>query len=99
MSANQVVLITGANQGLGFAAVQQIAALPGWTVLLGARDPIRGKEAVEKITAAGPVSEVELVVLDVTSDASIDAAAKHIEEKFGRLDVLVVRTSHLVLAS
>lgn len=89
-TTNQIVLVTGANQGLGYHTVQQLSKLPGWTILLGSRDASRGREALEKIKADGTVSDVEVVVLDVTSDATIEVARKGIEEKYGKIDVLVV---------
>ena len=89
-TASQIVLITGANQGLGYHTAHQLSKLPGWIVLLGSRDATRGREAADKIKADGAISDVEVVVLDVTSDATIEAARKGIEEKYGKLDVLVV---------
>jgi hypothetical protein len=86
-----VVLITGANQGLGFQAARQLAAQSGWHILIGARDAARGQEAVQKIAAERPKSKVEFIQIEVTSDESIAAAVKSVETKFGKLDVLVVR--------
>jgi NAD(P)-dependent dehydrogenase (short-subunit alcohol dehydrogenase family) len=90
MSSPQVVLITGANQGLGYLAALQLSKLPGHHVLLGARDPAKGTAAVDKIAAEGEPSKVSLLVIDVSSDESIEKAAAEVAQKFGRLDVLVV---------
>lgn len=57
---------------------QQLSKLPRWSILLASRDAARGREAGEKIKADGAISEVMLVVLNVTSNA---AARKDIEEK------------------
>ncbi|MBU3865151.1 SDR family NAD(P)-dependent oxidoreductase [Streptomyces sp. 4503] len=73
-------LITGANKGLGFETARRLIAA-GHTVYLGSRDAERGRRAAEKLGA-------RLVVLDVTDDASVAAAAKAIEAD-GGLDVLV----------
>ncbi|GAA2831998.1 SDR family NAD(P)-dependent oxidoreductase [Nonomuraea rubra] len=81
-----VVLITGANKGIGRAAAEQLAAL-GMTVLMGARDPRRGEEAAAAVRAAG--GDAHALTLDVTDAATIADAAKWIEERFGHLDVLV----------
>jgi NAD(P)-dependent dehydrogenase (short-subunit alcohol dehydrogenase family) len=81
-----VALVTGANKGIG----REIAALlagRGMTVLLGARDRGRGEEAAAALRAAG--GEVHAVALDVTDASTVRAAAERIEERFGRLDVLV----------
>jgi len=73
-------LITGANKGLGFEAARQLVAA-GHTVYIGSRDPERGRRAAEQLGA-------RLVVIDITDDASVAAAAKTIEAD-GGLDVLV----------
>jgi NAD(P)-dependent dehydrogenase (short-subunit alcohol dehydrogenase family) len=73
-------LITGANKGLGLQTAKQLVAA-GHTVYLGSRDAERGRRAA---TEAG----ARLVVVDVTDDASVAAAAKTIEAD-GGLDVLV----------
>ncbi|MFE5158713.1 SDR family NAD(P)-dependent oxidoreductase [Streptomyces sp. NPDC056697] len=73
-------LITGANKGLGFETARRLIAA-GHTVYLGSRDAERGRRAAERLGA-------RLVVLDVTDDASVAAAAKAVEAD-GGLDVLV----------
>jgi NAD(P)-dependent dehydrogenase (short-subunit alcohol dehydrogenase family) len=74
------ILITGANKGLGFETARQLVAA-GHTVYLGSRDAERGRAAAEQVGARP-------VVIDVTDDASVAAAAKTIEAD-GGLDVLV----------
>jgi NAD(P)-dependent dehydrogenase (short-subunit alcohol dehydrogenase family) len=86
MADTTYALITGANKGLGWTAAHRLASL-GWTVLVGSRDAARGAEAVAKLAADGLA--VELVALDVTSDDSVRAAVEQVEERCGRLDVLV----------
>ncbi|MFD3504023.1 SDR family oxidoreductase [Streptomyces sp. NPDC058676] len=73
-------LITGANKGLGFETARRLVAA-GHTVLLGSRDAERGRRAAERIGA-------RFVLLDVTDDASVEAAAKTVASD-GGLDVLV----------
>ncbi|MFE3137932.1 SDR family oxidoreductase [Streptomyces scopuliridis] len=73
-------LITGANKGLGFETARRLIAA-GHTVYVGSRDPERGRRAAERLGA-------RMVVIDVTDDASVDAAA-HTIEADGGLDVLV----------
>lgn len=90
-SAQQIILVTGANQGLGYLTALQLSKRPDVHVLVGARDPAKGAEAVKKIQAESPVGEVSTVTIDITSDESIVAAVHKIEGQFGRLDVLVVR--------
>jgi NAD(P)-dependent dehydrogenase (short-subunit alcohol dehydrogenase family) len=83
MQDNPVALITGANQGIGLQIAKSLAA-HGFTVLVGSRNLARGEEAASTIDG-----DARAIQLDVTSQASIDAAAKRIGEEPGRLDVLV----------
>ncbi|MGW6907730.1 SDR family oxidoreductase [Streptomyces sp. NPDC054940] len=73
-------LITGANKGLGFETARRLVAA-GHTVYVGSRDPERGRRAAERLGA-------RFVHLDVTDDASVQAAVKTVEAE-GGLDVLV----------
>jgi NAD(P)-dependent dehydrogenase (short-subunit alcohol dehydrogenase family) len=73
-------LITGANKGLGFETARRLVAA-GHTVYLGSRDAERGRRATEQLGARA-------VQLDVTDDASVDAAVKAIEAD-GGLEVLI----------
>ena len=87
-SDKQVALITGANKGIGYEVARQLGADHGMTVLIGARDATRGREAAEKLTALG--IDAHAVQLDVTDPANVEAVAAQIERDFGgRLDVLV----------
>jgi NAD(P)-dependent dehydrogenase (short-subunit alcohol dehydrogenase family) len=82
----KIVLITGANKGIGFATARELAQA-GHTVLLGARDPGRGTAAAADL--AGEGLDVRFVRLDVTDPTTIAAAADLIDAEYGRLDILV----------
>jgi NAD(P)-dependent dehydrogenase (short-subunit alcohol dehydrogenase family) len=86
MNNTKIALITGANKGIGKEIARQLGA-QGLTVLLGARDAERGEEAAGELKANG--ANAHAVQLDVTDEASIEGAARHIEQEFGGLDVLV----------
>jgi len=79
-------LVTGANKGIGYAIAEQLGAT-GMRVLVGARSDTGREEAVERLRASGV--DAHGVRLDVTSDESVADAAAEVEERFGRLDVLV----------
>lgn len=85
-SQQRVALVTGANKGIGRGAAEQLAGL-GLTVLVGARNPARGEEAAAAVREAG--GDAHAVTLDVTDPATVEAAAKQIDERYGRLDVLI----------
>jgi len=76
-----ITLITGANKGLGRETARRLIE-QGHTVYIGARDPERGATAARELNA-------ELLLLDVTDEESVSAAAAKLEAEHGRLDVLV----------
>ena len=79
----RVVVVTGANRGLGLEVVRQCAAR-GDTVVLGSRDVDAGRRA-----AVGLGDGVRPVALDVTDVDGLAAAADEVDRAFGRVDVLV----------
>lgn len=83
----KIALVTGANKGIGFEIARQLGRDFGFTVLIGARDKSRGEEAVQTLQTEG--LDAQFLSLCVTDSASIEAAARWVEEKFGSLDVLV----------
>lgn len=76
---NKVVLITGANGGLGTAFVQAILALEPSKIYCAARD-VKSLETLKTTS-----SLIEAIELDITSAESI----KEVVEKIDTLDVLI----------
>ncbi|CAE8704491.1 unnamed protein product [Polarella glacialis] len=79
------VLVTGGNKGIGKALCKQLAVNHGFHVLLGSRDEARGKAAIQSIVDANPAckEQIELLIIDTSSDASVAAAAACVAAKFG----------------
>jgi NAD(P)-dependent dehydrogenase (short-subunit alcohol dehydrogenase family) len=80
-ASRTVTLITGANKGLGYETARLLLDA-GHTVLLGARDPDRGRRAADELGTT-------FVRIDVTDEASVTAAARQVAADHGHLDVLV----------
>ena len=76
------IVVTGANKGIGLAIVKRLLKEnPDVYVYLGSRDIERGLAAIEQIgSEIGPAvkDRVELLHIDVTSDASVQKAAESI---------------------
>lgn len=83
----KIALVTGGNRGLGYETCRQLAQL-GLKVLLGARDLNKGKSAAYQLNEKEGL-DVIFYHLDVSNQKSIYNIAKEIDERFGRLDVLV----------
>jgi NAD(P)-dependent dehydrogenase (short-subunit alcohol dehydrogenase family) len=76
-----VSLVTGASRGIGLEVCRQLAA-SGHTVLRAARDAAAAAAAADSVGATP-------LCLDVTDPASIAEAASTLEDRYGKLDVLV----------
>ena len=82
-----VILVPGANRGIGFAIVQSTALRdPNGTYILACRSQSAGSTAIQELQKLGVTAPLDIVVLDVTEDASILAAKEVVEKKYGKLD-------------
>ncbi|KAL4994487.1 hypothetical protein BDV10DRAFT_151160 [Aspergillus recurvatus] len=90
MSSHTIVLISGANRGLGFEAAKNLVLSAKYHVIIGSRDLSKAHKAADNLRALPNIQgSVSTVQLDVTDKASIAAARDSIETTFSRLDVLV----------
>ena len=86
MDNTRIALVTGANKGIGLEIARQLAEADV-DVIIGSRDAGRGGAAVADLAIEGLAATS--IQLDITDQASIDAAAAAIEASHGRLDILV----------
>ena len=89
MQSGKVAIVTGANQGLGFALVEGLCQSlgPESTVYLTARSKERGEEALRKLREKGLSPEFHL--LDVTDDASVTTLADTLRKRHGGVDIVI----------
>ncbi len=78
MNTQQVALVTGASTGIGRAIASRLAGA-GYTVFGTSRAPAR----------VSPLSGVTFLALDVTDEGSVEACVQAVEQRTGRLDLLV----------
>ena len=81
-------LVTGANRGIGFAIAHGLAA-QGARVILVVRDENAGNAAAEEIRRVTENDAVDVLVADLSSQASIREVAEQVLTRYRRLHVLV----------
>jgi NAD(P)-dependent dehydrogenase (short-subunit alcohol dehydrogenase family) len=84
----RVAVVTGANGGLGLETTRELAR-KGAQVVMAVRNQQKADEAVADIRASVPDASLELVSLDLGSQASVRAAAEQIVREHERIDLLV----------
>lgn len=91
-SSKPIILITGANTGLGLAAITALAqSSTAYNILVGCRSAQKGEDAIKQLQSEVPntPSTFSVVQVDVASDSSIQDAVEYVSTNFGRLDTLV----------
>jgi NAD(P)-dependent dehydrogenase (short-subunit alcohol dehydrogenase family) len=90
--ASKVVLITGANTGIGYQVVRALcSASQAYTVFVSGRSLEKVNDAINSANKEFPSTKSELlpVQIDLESDDSIKSAFEHVKSKTGKLDALV----------
>jgi NAD(P)-dependent dehydrogenase (short-subunit alcohol dehydrogenase family) len=84
----KLVIVTGANSGIGFEAAI-ILATKGARVVMACRNLEKSEVAFEKVKSVSKRGEVELIKLDLADFYSIRIFADKVRSKFGLIDILV----------
>ena len=85
MENKKIALVSGGNKGIGLEIVRGLLRA-GCRVYLGARNADNGQQAAAELATEG---EVLLLELDLTNQATLDAAAARLQREVGHLDILV----------
>jgi NAD(P)-dependent dehydrogenase (short-subunit alcohol dehydrogenase family) len=86
--SGKIVVVTGANSGIGLETASQLAAL-GAEIVMVCRNEARGRAAEQRVadTATGP--KPTLLIADLLSQSSILALSRELHARYDRIDVLV----------
>jgi len=86
--SGKICVVTGANSGIGKETALGLAQM-GARVVMACRNAEKGKAALEEIRRESGSSQVDLLLADMSSQASVRVLAEQIQRKYPRLDVLV----------
>jgi NAD(P)-dependent dehydrogenase (short-subunit alcohol dehydrogenase family) len=85
---DKVVLVTGANSGIGKAASLGLAKM-GATIVMVARNKERGEAARSEIIRESQNGSVDLILADLSSLESVRQLATEFQRKYSKLHVLI----------
>ena len=86
--SGKICIVTGANSGIGKETALGLAQM-GARAIMVSRNAEKGKAALEEIRREAGSSQVDLLIADMSSQASVRALAEQIQREYPRLDVLV----------
>jgi NAD(P)-dependent dehydrogenase (short-subunit alcohol dehydrogenase family) len=97
--ATKIILVTGANSGIGYETVKAFLQSPHpYHIYLGARSIANGNKAIQQLQSETPeaTNSVELLQIDLSRDESIAKAFEVVHKGRGRLDVLINNAGNCV---
>ena len=91
--SEKTIVVTGANSGIGKAASIQLAKL-GAHVVMMCRNKERGEQALRDVRSDSDSDKVELILVDMSSQASVRDAVYEFLDGHSRLDVIIHNASN-----
>ncbi|WP_102261092.1 SDR family NAD(P)-dependent oxidoreductase [Mesobacillus jeotgali] len=91
---DKIVVITGANSGIGKAAAIKFGN-EGYTVVMACRNLERSKIAQQEIIEATKNPQIDLLQLDISSFKSIHQFSTVLKDKYPKLDILIHNAAYL----
>jgi NAD(P)-dependent dehydrogenase (short-subunit alcohol dehydrogenase family) len=86
--SGKICIVTGANSGIGKETARGLARM-GAHVVMVCRNAEKGEAALQEMRRESGSSQVDLLIADMSSQASVRALAEQIRQKYSRLDVLI----------
>ncbi|KAI1869178.1 uncharacterized protein JN550_005808 [Neoarthrinium moseri] len=87
---NKVILVSGANDGLGFQAALKYAQLGASTLILGVRSKEKGEAAKVSIIQQTQCSNITVMTVDLSTFASVKDFARRVNEEVPQLHVVLL---------
>ncbi|PIK42252.1 putative 3-keto-steroid reductase [Apostichopus japonicus] len=84
----KVVVITGANSGVGFAIRQGPYLEITLTICLACRNVSKAEKAKSQLTADHPKASIDILQLDTSSISSVSEAAKELQQRYSAIDYM-----------
>lgn len=84
----RIYLVTGGTSGIGYESAKALAAA-GAHVIIAARNPQRGQEAIERIRQETPDAHLQFEALDLADLASVKTLATRLDSTLPHLDGLI----------
>lgn len=89
----RIVLVTGANRGIGYEAVKYLSQkLPNGVILLGTRSVTNGNDAIKKMqesVSSHKFDNIKVLEVDISSESSLQKALTEVRNTYSKLDVLL----------
>ena len=86
--SGRVVIITGANSGIGFDAARALAE-HGAHVVLACRTRTKAEDAKQRMLRTAPSAVIDIVDLDLSDLSSVHEAAEQVTRDHERIDLLI----------
>src|ERR1700756_106876 len=86
--SGKLVVITGANSGLGFGLARRLSAA-GADVVMAIRNRAKGEKAIEEIRATVPDAKLTIKSLDLSSLAAVAALGEQLNAEGRSIDILI----------
>jgi len=84
----RVAIVTGGNSGIGYETAKALAT-KGATVIVASRNEGRGQAAVSSLRTESPEANVDLMLLDLASQGSVQEFATEFNARYSSLDLLI----------
>jgi hypothetical protein len=88
--SGKIILVTGANTGIGKETALRLAEHGPVKIYLAARNEAKAQDAIADVKKSVPQADIHFLQMDLMSFDSIKKAARKVGEECSRLDILVL---------